>query len=365
MFSLFKRKTSPEAELTFKTRVQSFWDWYRQVAPRFYQTIEAGKCPSLAEEVSGKVDELIRGFAWVFGPGEGGKGHSFTLSGEGNPHRQLLAIFWHSQAPKLDGWTFYPARQPTDIKGRRIHIGERVFDPIEFWLTTHLDRDRQKVDITVWHPMFATMEERDRWGALFLFLDDALGEYGTQQWIGEIKLNDQHLAEAIPLQELRGFIDKIGAEMKWENFSKEQVGVVYNCEPRDGFLRSDVFVGSSSHYPLIKDYLAADGDLADPLAGTGADFVFVSFDSGILTAGKETEIRGRFEDALNDALEPAAAGHSLGGAIGRHQAYIDLVLFDGARSLAIVQQVLHEQQLPAGSAIHFFAKEKRGQEVVL
>jgi hypothetical protein len=365
MFSLFKRKAPVPTELTFKTRVQNFWDWYRQVAPRFYQTIEAGNCERLGDEVSARVHELLPGFAWVFGPGEGGKGHSFTLSGEGNPHRQLLTEFWHSQAPKLDGWTFYPARQSVGTNGRQIHIGERVFDPIEFWLTTHLDHEREKVDITVWHPMFASMAEQDRWNALFLFLDDALGEYGTQQWIGEIKLNDQRLADAIPLHELRGFIDKIGTEMKWENFSKEQIGVVYHCEPTDDFLRSDVFVGSSSHFRLIKEYLDAGGELDDPLAGMGADFVFVAFDSVLLPDGKETEFRGAIEDALNDALERAAAGHSLGGAVGRYQTYIDLVLFDGARSLEIMQQVLREQHLPAGSAVHFFAKEKRGHRIVL
>ena len=76
MFSLFKRKAAASIEATFKTRVQRFWRWYTEVAPRFFQTIETGKDPNLAEEVSTKVDELIPGFAWVFGPGADGRGHS-------------------------------------------------------------------------------------------------------------------------------------------------------------------------------------------------------------------------------------------------------------------------------------------------
>jgi len=82
MFLPFRRKALRPKELTFKTRVCRFWEWYGQAAPRFYQTIQEGQCVSLAEEVSSKVDELIPGFAWVFGPGADGKGHSFTLSGE-------------------------------------------------------------------------------------------------------------------------------------------------------------------------------------------------------------------------------------------------------------------------------------------
>src|SRR5207244_511534 len=139
MLSLFRKKTATRAEMTFKRRVELFWEWYAQVAARFYETIEAGHCPSLAGEVSDKVDELLPGFAWVFGPGANGKGHSFTLSGEGNLHRQLLTLYWQAQAPTLPGWTFYAARQPGSIEGRRMEIGGQKFDPLEFWLTPSID----------------------------------------------------------------------------------------------------------------------------------------------------------------------------------------------------------------------------------
>jgi hypothetical protein len=154
MFSVFKRSVVAKQELTFKIRVQRFWEWYSEVAPRFYQTIEAKKCDSLATEVSAKVDEMLTGFAWVFGPGANGNGHSFTLTGEGVLHRQLLAMFWHSQAPILLGWTFYYARQPGSIQGVCINIAGKVFNPIEFWITANLNQNSEKVDLIVWHPLF-------------------------------------------------------------------------------------------------------------------------------------------------------------------------------------------------------------------
>lgn len=138
MLSLFKRRPKP-ASLTFKARVEAFWDWYAQVADRFYQTIEAKRCTDLTGEVSQKVDELLPGFAWVFGPGEN-DGHSFTLSGEGDLHRQLLTQYWVSRAPTLTGWTFYPARQPGRIDGIRMEIEGQSFDPMEFWLTPTINR---------------------------------------------------------------------------------------------------------------------------------------------------------------------------------------------------------------------------------
>jgi hypothetical protein len=55
----------------------------------------------------------------------------------------------------------------------------------------------------------------------------------------------------------------------------------------------------------------------------------------------------------------------LGGALGTNNAYIDLLLFDGAASVEIVRDVLQQQGLPLGTSINYFAKEKRGHRVVV
>ena len=314
MLSLFKRKPAASNEVTFKTRVQRFWNWYAGVAPRFSQTIDEAKCPTLANEVNAKVDELIPGFAWVFGPGENSIGHSFTLTGEGNLHRQLLASYWLAQAPNLPGWTFYAARQPGSIKGQYIEIGSRRFDPLEFWITPFVNRDEKKLDITVWHPRFDEMPEGNRWTILFLFLDEVLGEYGTQQWIGEIKLDPTRLADSMPLEEMAEFLKRIQAEHGWKKLPPGESGVVYKCEQHTRFLRGDIAIGTTMHPRLINEYLKAEGELEDPLKGTGADYVFVAFDSSILPAGREADARGKIEDALDQALRSAGSGRLLGGA---------------------------------------------------
>jgi hypothetical protein len=366
MLSVFKRNVPIKAEATFKNRVQSFWKWYGEVAPRFYQTIEAKKCPSLAAEVSAKVDEFLPGFAWVFGPGENGNGHSFTLTGEGNPHRQLLAAFWCSQAPILPGWTFYPARQPGAIKGHKIQIQGLTFDPVEFWLTPTIDRENEKIDLIVWHPLFVKMEERNRWTVLFLFLDEVLGEFGTQQWIGEIKLNDQRLTEAIPLQELQPFVKKLEMQTGWKKYPPGEMWTGYSFEKtHTDFLRGDVFVGTTCHIPLINDYVRANGELLDPLVNTGADYIFVSFTAAFLPDGKQSETRGKIEDALSQALQVESNGRLLGGAYGKVNAYIDMLLFDGGRSIETAKKILKIHNLPSGTSINYFAKEKRGHRIIL
>jgi hypothetical protein len=366
MLSLFKRKSAVRGELTFKTRVEQFWEWYEGVAPRFYRAIEAGKCANLAPEVSAKVDELIPGLAWVFGPGAEGRGHSFTLSGEGVLHRQLLAAYWLSRAPILEGWTLYASRQPGSIDGAHMEIGGRRFDPLEFWVTPFVNGTNQKVDVTVWHPLFDQMEERQRWTVLFLFLDEVLGEYGTQQWIGEIKLNPGRLADSIPLRELRDYLQRVQDANGWKKLPPGEETFLYSCEERqDRFLRDDIITGISRNMGLNNEYAHAEGELEDPLAGSGADYVFVAFDATILPDGQQVTARGEIEDALDSALVSATSGRLIGGAFGTRNAYIDLLLFDGRSSIGIVMNVLRERCLPPGTTINYFAKEKRGWRVVL
>ena len=368
MFSLFKRDRSKDApkESTFKSRVAQFWTWYPTVASRFYETIQAGKCAALADETSQAVNQLVPGLAWVFGPGENKQGHSLTLSGEGNLHRQLLTQYWLAQAPKIPGWTFYASRQPSSIRGQRLEMAGRKFDPLEFWITPHIDPEDEKVDITVWHPLFEILPERERWTVLFIFLDEVLGEYGTQQWIGEIKMDPKRLADSIPLEELHDFLNRLTAEKGWKKLPPGESATSYHIkEPGNRFLRDDIFVGTTMHPGLINEHLKAQGELADPLSSTGADYVFIALDAAILPEGNQAHARGEIEDELDKVLRSATSGRLLGGAHGRQNAYIDLLLFDGPTSVEMVLESLRRRKLPPGTSLNYFAKEKRGHRRLL
>lgn len=361
VFSFLRKKPTPPSppERTFKERVESFWTWYAGVAERFYQTIEAGRCADLKDEIIAGIDTHLTHFSWVFGPGEGGQGHSLTLTAEGDPHRQFLTQYWVACAPQLAGWTFYPARQPGTLTRIVLERGGVRFDPLEFWLTPNPDEQEEKFDIDVWHPLFETMPEKDRWIVLFLFLDESLGEYGTQRWIGEIKLGKDRLAQSFPLGELHDYIERETAARHWKFLPPGETTTGFSTRETDPDTpRGDIFVGSSMHFRLVREFIQAKGNLPDPLAGTGADFIYVSFPASHLPRGEEVALRGTIEDALDERLRTARSGRLIGGAMGRQNAYIDLLVFDGARSLTLVADVLRAHHLPAGTTIHHFARER-------
>ena len=324
-------------------------------------------------ETDEMMEELLPGCAWVYGPGEGGygqPGRSLTLSGEGVLQRQLLALYWASRAPRLDRWTFYASRQPSPpemLETMRIDFDGQELNPLEFWLTPTIDVEEERVNLTVWHPLYAGVpEEEARLGAFFVFLDEILGEYGTTQWIGQVTPSDGQLADAIPLTELRGFIEKLESEKGWQKLPPGESYAGYKREaPENRFPRDDVFVGSTALFELVADYYEAEGQLEDPLAGTGADYVFVSMDVRLFPQGQQMETRDVIENALEAALNSEQTGRVLGGAFGTQFAYLDLMLFDGQNSVRIVERVLREQNLPAGTAINFFAREKVSQRIVL
>ena len=155
---------------------------------------------------------------------------------------------------------------PVLIKGHVIHIGERVFDPLEFWITPTIDREKEKIDIFVWHPLFEILEKKQRYTVLYLFLDELLGEYGTEHWIGRMELASERLTEAIPLPELLDVVNKMKAEEGWKKHPPGGCFTGYNLkEPHDRFLRGDTIAGTTANFPLIRDYLDAEGELEDPL----------------------------------------------------------------------------------------------------
>lgn len=366
MFSIFRRKSPHPALLTFNQRVDAFWQWFQRVAPRFYDTIEARRCSSLADEISGKVDELLPGFAWVFGPGANGNGHSLTLSGEGIIHRQLLALHWLSRAPAIDSWTFYAARQPGPIKGHAIEIDGLRFDPKEIWVTPVIDKEDENIDITVWHPAWERIERRQQSTVTFLFLDEALGEYGTDWWIGCVEFGSSKLAGAFPLEELAVYVGKTAAEHGWKKHVPGSVWTLYRTKKSSGdFPRGDIMTQNTCVPKLFNEFMESAGEYEDPLKGTGAYYVYISIDKSFFPKGEEVSRRGEIEEAVEKALAKIDGGRCVGGAFGTERSYSDFLIFDGDRSLNAIQQVLREQRVPAGTMIEFFAREKRGQRIAL
>jgi hypothetical protein len=69
-------------------------------------------------------------------------------------------------------------------------VGGAAFDLVEMRASIAWNETRHLLDVRLWHPRFAEVDEQVRLQAAFLFLDHLLGEDDVERWIGAIELFD-------------------------------------------------------------------------------------------------------------------------------------------------------------------------------
>ena len=231
-----------KSKQTFREGVAEFWDWFPTVAERFGTLLDNQDGEKVVAEVSRKMEKTLPTLSWVFG-GEG-KGHSFTLTGEGQVARQLLAEYWLSQAVDVPGWEFFGSRQPSSpdsLASMAIRLSDQdQVDAETFLIRTKVDEEAEVVDIVAWHPAFESLPEEHHANILFIFLDEAMGEFGTQTWIGDIQIepvtagNDTRSFADFPK-----FLDSIQKYHGWEKMSPLECYTGYETQQQSDAPRGD------------------------------------------------------------------------------------------------------------------------------
>lgn len=329
---------------TYRERVKDFWDWFPTISNQLVEAMRGGNAREDLAFFVDQVKERIGGLAWVFGPGEAEDRISLTVSGEGQKARQILSNFWLQSAVDVEGWDFYASRQPSELDqlgSFEIQVGDHSVGAETLRLRLEIDEEEEQVDICAWHPAFELVDQNGRYQILFLLLDEALGEFGTQRKLGGIEFELLQQDEGISLMELPNHLDALWEEKQWSNLSPLESNTVYQLEPSNAFLRADTVAGGTVLPQMISSFLKTGGPVEDnPLSQTGAELVFLVLENGGLE---------HLEDALDrrnevvDEIERNLAGGGgevVGAALGTENAYVDLILFDGGRSLAAVKEAV-------------------------
>lgn len=348
-------------ENTFKKKVDNFWHWFEENHQRLREALLANKSSGVSEETIKQVDQLMPGLSWCYGPGKEEENFTFTLSPEANRSFQFLTAYWYDSAPAIPGWTFYSARQPAkDPSKFTISIGEKSYSIAEIWLVLAINEEDEKIDISAWHPHFTGLDDNNRYQILFLWLDEVLGENGTEQWIGQVDFSTEKFSDAIPLLEIKDHLDSITKENGWEKPSPDHCYSFYEIiEELGDFPRSDTRSGNTCHMQLVNEFMEFGGDLPDLLSGSHADFVYVQFPASFLNPGEEVQLRDMIEQKINKALNDDESGHSIGSASGSKNIYLDFIIFGGLQSIEAILEAMKKCQLPKGSSIHYWAIEKK------
>jgi len=361
----FKKRKSPEVEVSkesFIQRVDQFWSWFAENSQRLLDGIDNQEFDALVPEVSDQVKAMAP-LAWVFGPPpEGATGHSFTLTPEGNAYKQHIIEFVLSRRPELENWTFYNSKQPANsVDGISIDVMGEKLTAQEFWVVATPNAERKKVDLKLWHPLFAKLSERDQQQLTFIWLDESLGEFVVENQIGHIDISPEGLEESFPINELKEVFYKQWDEAGWTAPDPTLIYAGYSINEdalKPDRIRGDVYMGSTCLFQLVSDFIKTDGQMEHPTPDIGIEFFFLAMPIENFTAGEPVQQRSEVEDALEAALSADLSGKVVGGAAGTKFMYLDIMAFHPQQALRHIQETAANSPYAKNAELRFFDKDR-------
>nr|WP_042191406.1 DUF695 domain-containing protein [Kibdelosporangium sp. MJ126-NF4]CEL20064.1 hypothetical protein [Kibdelosporangium sp. MJ126-NF4]CTQ97288.1 hypothetical protein [Kibdelosporangium sp. MJ126-NF4] len=191
-------------------RIAGFWRWWQQRAGTIADAVETGAVAEFTDEISAQVDTVNPELQWELAPGNAAR-HALVVSSGGDPDLRPLAERWFRAAPPADAtWEYRPARaaDPSTLD-KTLGFGPHDLELGLAELAISIDDDRQLVDVSVYHPLFAELPDEPRTRIAFLVLGWLLGEDGVERWIGGIEAVTERPADALPAEALPEIIDGI------------------------------------------------------------------------------------------------------------------------------------------------------------
>lgn len=310
--ALFRRGSDrPAASARGDEQVTAFWQWWTDEGRTAAERSISGELPTA--DFAGLMGERVRtlgDLAWELSSGETSL-HVLMISAEGDPALRPLARRVVLAAPAPDTtWSYVDAR-PAAAEPEGIMLGSDG---------ALVDFDRVRVaarlqgsafDVTVHHPAFVELSEEARLRMTMLALDAALGETGTELWLGEIRPSEVAPLDGFGLTALRSVVRDLERQ---------------HLDP-DGRPRWVMLQGQAPHGPLV----AVVRRLLRPVTAPHLDtYVAVSLpyattqDDG-LPDERAAALLDAFQDRLSQALGTSGevVAHLSTGGVRTLHLYVD------------------------------------------
>lgn len=341
----------------FTSRVAAFWKDFGEHATELHEMVGREDARNeVLRYIQPRLDALIPEVAWSFSQGKTKDVHALILSPEGNFDHWLLLGEWLERAPTLKGWEFHVGTPPIDVDGFQLGIGGATLaiDACRFALT--VDTKAKKLDLKVWHPGFGELPADVREQAAWLAASNVLGELWTFVWLGELEIGRGTAPPtAVSSKQLPATFEGALRRNEWDPSAKaDQNWSLYRGRAEDppSFPRADIISGATLHPELVIDHLESRGKCKDRLAGTGACHAWIAIPTSCFDLDEVVDQRAAIEAAIEENLD---CGRVLGGATGRQEVCIDVLLFDEARAVGQLRRVLAGQARVRGAQLRRFA----------
>jgi hypothetical protein len=163
------------------TPEQTFWKWFEANDNMLYE-FEKDQDRTF-EKLKAQLNKINPNLTFEFGPRQNGV-REFVISADGIKAAFPAVKSLFAAAPSLPHWKFIefrPRREPMDISfGDTTIKGDSV--------KVKMERAGDLVDLDVYVPGYSQAAHKAYFGAVFLMLDQALGEYDVETRVGRIQV---------------------------------------------------------------------------------------------------------------------------------------------------------------------------------
>lgn len=168
--------------------VRAFWNWFRGIAEHLAGDLDENQ--SAIDELDRRISEM--GLAWELGPGES-SGRFLAISPDGD--KSLLEVSRRvvNEAPRIEGWTFFPAKPARSAALEFSIRGDSGSDEeidAQNWKYVLYRNKNGTFDIVLSQPNLSNLSENDRYAAAVVCVDALLGEQLRLELVEEIECID-------------------------------------------------------------------------------------------------------------------------------------------------------------------------------
>jgi hypothetical protein len=351
---------------------QRWWQAFQANAPNISATFSQRGKFDIVRFMDENLQAIDSRLCWEFGPARQSKnaqagGHRLVITPEGEHWLRPMLNQVLGAAPPIPGWEFYSHRLPEDVDHARAAVQGRC--GVEFqqaMIEARIGRHK-KIDVLYTFPKENWSEDQAR-SVAFVLTETLLGEETLDGWIGGIDAVDPKEPghRWLPLERAadtvsavaRSMLDQLPAEPMWRIDKNAAKWSNYKLQPdrdaEDFPERSDLIVGSSCYVELIEAVMS--GRLFDSRCFSRHKeyFCYLKIDASEVDSHERVDHRAGLEDPLDESLQRAGLGGSIGGGSGIRYSYVDLSLGNVMQAMPIVRQVLAQQRAPLRTWLLFF-----------
>ncbi|GLZ35435.1 hypothetical protein Lesp02_76220 [Lentzea sp. NBRC 105346] len=189
---------------------ERFWERWQDLLPVLSASLGEGETHRVEEDIRALVAELHPDLTCSLEQGHISM-YALVVTGQEDPRLRPYTDAWISLAPPSDMvWEFHDSVPPVpDPMLVTINLGERKIALADFRIVAQVDGD--VVDVAVYHPALASLDEAARRTMTFLPLDVTLGERLAGERLRRVETADLEPAETISLLELRSLVRELGS----------------------------------------------------------------------------------------------------------------------------------------------------------